>query len=400
MAEPNEADSLDEVMRRATKRLETEGRLKAASPDELDQILKRAQQQPENQSGGFLKSMGVFLNHMGDAASFGGTDYVTGKLKPGSSVEEQRAKTQQEGITNPYAAIAGDVVGTMLPSGIASKVVGKMIPAIAGPAWKAGAAREGIVGGAQPVVDAMARGETPTFGESLAGGTLSAVAGAISPTLQRFISPKGKISQFDVTPDDVGKMREFAKLGDKYKVPMNLDEIAKGAKVAAPDINAATTTATNLPGGSKPNYAFQFGRQDARQGLQEGMDWLGDAIKTPGAKPTALKTLPGTSPAEALKEGRSILEVVPKGAKPAIDQFTSDSTSGMVRDWMKNLPAGPTVKRMQDPSSIDLIGKRTPGLIGTQAATTSAANELDLADEWMRLVMKEEERKSRVRKEK
>ena len=398
MAEPSE---LDEIIRKAQKRLEETNRQQAATPDELSGIVSRANQLPENQSGGFKKSLQVFLNHLGDAATFGGADALVGSVKPGTSIEGQRAKTQQEGVTNPVAAIAGDIAGTMIPSGIGSKLVGKMLPYLAKPQAIPSAVREGVVGGAQPAVDAMARGETPKWGESLASGTLSALAGFVSPTLQKML-PLGKISQFDVSDAEKAAMRQFTKLGEKYKVPMNLNEVAQGAKIANPgQINAATTTATNLPAGSVPNFNFGKAREGAREGLEQGMDWLDNAIKTPGAKPTALKTLPGTSPQEALKEGKSILEVVPKSTKPAIEQFPSSGTGGMVRDWLNNQAAGKLTERMQNPAqAIEQMGKRTPTMQGVQAASTATAAESDVVDEWLqKLLLEEEARKSRQRRE-
>jgi hypothetical protein len=380
-------ESLDDVMKRAQQRLQDEQKQRAATPDELGKILNRAQQQPENKSGGVMGSIDAFMRHAADRATFGGADAAKGAIDPTSSVASERAITKQQENTNPYASLAGDIAGTIVPTTIGSKFLGGAIPALAKPTATAGAIREGIVGGAQPIVDAYARGEPIKWGEVLSGSGISGALGAILPTAQKFL-PAGKISQFAVTEADKEAMKALGRVGEHYNIPMSMPEMARGAIPGkSGQIEAAYNTATSLPKGSVARTDFEAARQPARELFSKQID--------AGTLPF-LQARPGVSPGQAGRDASLVEKVVSPGVKPPIDEI--QNAGGMMSFLSgkgRNMTSGALAKKMQDPSSIDMIGKRTPGLELAQGAATAAGDEQDLVDQWMQSLLDEQARKSR-----
>lgn len=337
------------------------------------------------------------LANFNDTLTFGLYDKFLEATGIDPNAEEKLAADSEE---YPWAAIAGDTAGYVLPGLGASHAVGKAVPALAGNTWKALVGREMLASGGLSAGDDLVRtGTIDPLGVAIdtgAGGLLSAgFAGA-----GRLISPEARIraSGNDMTDPDRLMTEYYMRQGEDLGVPLSIPEAAQAANpVNAPKVQGLFDGALQTPQGAQAVQSFEAGRApkiaQAGRGViaKVGPGVTPDAV-TAASDAAILRAKTAASQAsQPLYDKAATRKIAPShipnsdpGFPEAVDAVMNNTTKmrRLQRDWEAlggtgTIPQNSTLfldavkKQADDMASANYSGSRPDGLLADTFGETS-----------------------------
>lgn len=376
-----------------------EGAPTVANANRFSQYQKPEEPKPEAKDLGdhIVGNIHSGLANFNDTMTFGLYDKFLEATGIDPNAEEKLAADTED---YPWAAVAGDTAGYVLPGLGASHAVGKAVPALAGNAWKSLVGREALASGGLSATDDLVRTGTidPTGVaiDTAAGGLLSAgFAGA-----GRLISPEARIraSGNDMTDPDRVMTEYYMRQGEGLGVPLSIPEAAQAANaVNAPKVQGLFDDALQTPQGAQAVQSFEAGR--APKIAQAGRGVI--AKVGPGATPDVvtaasdaaiLRAKTAASDAsQPLYDKAATRKIAPShipnsdpGFPEAVRSVTDNVTKmrRLQRDWEALGGTGPipqnstlfldaVKKQADDMASANYSGSRPDGLLASTYGETS-----------------------------